>query len=111
VVSGPDNITVPEGTDVEITCMTMGMPQPTASWFKAGTAIEIGKTYQIDTTTDSATLVIKEAQLEHSDTYTLKLENPAGEDSYNVKVTVTGMLLVDPDKNSIVTFRICTIFV
>lgn len=95
MVSGPDDITVPEGTDVEITCMTMGTPQPTSTWYRAGTAIEMGKTFQIDTTTDSSTLLIKEAQLDHSDTYTLKLENPAGEDSYTVNVTVTGMSLMD----------------
>ena len=95
MVSGPEDITAPEGTDVEITCMTMGMPRPTSTWYRAGTAIEIDKTYQLDTTADSTTLLIKEAQLDHTDTYTLKLENPAGEDSYTVNVTVTGMLLMD----------------
>ena len=90
MVSGPGDITVMEHEDVEVTCLFMGSPQPTVSWYKAGIDLQLDKTYEIETKLDITTLHIKDAKVEDTAEYTLKLRNDSGEDTYSVNVIVTG---------------------
>ncbi len=90
VLSGPEPFTVTRGENIEITCNITGIPPPEVMWFSAEQTITPGDRYDIITTTETTTLIIKESVVEDTTEYTLKLENPAGSDTFTVQVTVIG---------------------
>ena len=88
VLSGPENFSITEGDDIHITCSISGIPAPTATWFQGQMVVTPGKRYRVETTLDTATLVVPKATVKDSAEFTLKLENPVGKDEFKVNVEV-----------------------
>ena len=88
IVTAPETIEVEEDEDVVITCEILGIPQPRATWYHGEKTIKANKKYKIETTSTTATLKIAKPKIEDSATFTLKLDNPVGEDQRSIPVTI-----------------------
>lgn len=78
-----------EEQELVIVCDISGLPQPRATWYSGDKVIKAGKKYVMETTETTATLRLPRTVMEDSATFTLKLDNPVGEDSRSIPVTIT----------------------
>ena len=85
-----------EGDDIKLKVQISGYPAPTVTWYQEGRELESTYPYNITTTDDSSTLVIKDAELLMSGTYSVKLANKLGsaENSVDVVVVEKGMYIL-----------------
>lgn len=84
---------VREGESVTLRCKLAAYPPPQITWYKHTTKIESSSRVQITTTEDNVcTLVIKEASLEDTSTYTIVARNHLGFCSHTVELFVEGKL-------------------
>ena len=89
IISGPEFIEVTEPETVTITYKYEGLPQPTVTWYFGEKTLPLpSDRYRVETTMDTATLVIPQSVVEDTASYTIQLENPLGTDKRitNVKV-------------------------
>ena len=72
------NLTALTNTSITIQCPTSGIPTPTVTWRKDGQNISGGGRYTVQ---DDGSLLISEADEDHSARYTCTAVNVAGKDS------------------------------
>lgn len=77
---------VKENDDVTLEVKFTGKPQPTDEWTVNGKVIKKSKKMSKTVTENSASLTIFKTQEEDEGNYTVKLTNPIGEDSTDIKV-------------------------
>jgi hypothetical protein len=91
VVQGPEDFTVTVGDTIYISCLIDGLPRPSATWATTEKTITPNDKYEIQVIDDTVTLIIKDATLADTSSYTLHLENPVGTADFSVNVTVLGL--------------------
>lgn len=90
VIQGPEDFSVNVGETIHISCIIDGLPSPSVTWATAEKTISPDDKYIIEIVDDTVTLIIKDATLEDTTSYTLNLENPVGTATFTVNVTVLG---------------------
>ena len=82
-----DNVTAASNTTITIRCPVSGVPTPAVTWQKDGVNIIEGDTFSI--LVDNS-LVIKEAEVEHSASYTCSAQSEFGNDEVSSAVKIIG---------------------
>ena len=82
-----DNVTALTNTSITIQCSTSGVPTPTVTWTKDGQEIPSEGRYTVQ---DDGSLLISEADSQHSARYTCTAESVGGKDSASSTVQIVG---------------------
>ena len=91
ILGGPETLSVKETESVTITyAIKAGQPTASATWMKVEETISSNDKYTIDITTETVSLIIKNAKPDDASTYTMKLENETGAVTYSTTLTVIG---------------------
>ena len=72
-----DNVTAASNTTITIRCPVSGVPTPSVTWQKDGVQITEGDKFSM---TDDNSLVINDAEIEHSAKYSCIVQNEFGKD-------------------------------
>ena len=80
-----DQLTVMEGTPLNVMLNVVGNPQPSFDWLKNGESITGGG----GITLSSSSIIFNPVSREHAGTYTLSVMNTAGSDTHTFQLAVT----------------------
>lgn len=75
---------------VKIRVGILAKPLPTIEWYKDGKEMVSSTTLSIESTTDSSSLLIKDATRSHTGTYEIKIKNALGSASATIRMEVLG---------------------
>lgn len=78
------------GTSVKLKLGISGKPIPTIEWFKNGNEVLTSALVSFESTTEFASILIKDANRLDSGTYELKLKNAMGSASAHIRVQILG---------------------
>lgn len=78
------------GSMVKIRVGILAKPLPTIEWYKDGKEMVSSTTLSIESTTDSSSLLIKDATRSHTGTYEIKIKNALGSASATIRMEVLG---------------------
>nr|XP_055041763.1 hemicentin-1 isoform X2 [Misgurnus anguillicaudatus] len=84
IQAGPRIIKVQVGHPIELPCVAHGVPEPSVSWLKGGTALPDGSDYRIS----GGSLILNQVGLIDEGTYTCVATNIAGQDETNIQLQV-----------------------
>ncbi|XP_073674607.1 myosin light chain kinase, smooth muscle [Garra rufa] len=86
----PSDLTVPQGSSVQLACLITGYPDPEVVWLKDGELLELQEEcVKVDYEEDgSCTLTLENVSLQHSGLYSCKATNALGEALCSATVTV-----------------------
>ncbi|XP_031431207.1 LOW QUALITY PROTEIN: hemicentin-1 [Clupea harengus] len=83
---GPRLMKVQVGHPVELPCVAQGVPEPSISWLKDGTALEVSRGNYRSSVDGSLTL--RKVGLDDEGVYTCRASNIAGQDEANIQILV-----------------------
>ena len=78
------------GTAIKLEVKVTGHPAPVTTWDLNGSVLDPNEDIQINTEDGKSVLLIRQASLEHSGTYTVTAENIAGANKLDIPVLITG---------------------
>ncbi|XP_073667498.1 hemicentin-1 isoform X2 [Paramisgurnus dabryanus] len=84
IQAGPRIIKVQVGHPIELPCVAHGVPEPSVSWLRGGTALPDGSDYRIS----GGSLILNQVGLIDEGTYTCVATNIAGQDETNIQLQV-----------------------
>ena len=82
-----DNVTAASNTTITIRCPVSGVPTPAVTWQKDGVQVIEGEKFFM---TDDNSLVINNAEIEHSAKYSCIAQNEFGKDEASSTATIIG---------------------
>ncbi len=88
IFQNPKQVMALTGKSLVVPCNATGIPEPTVMWLKpAGSLVTSNSNHRVTVTSDGS-LRILQARVEDSGNYTCRAQNPGGQDSTSVTVTI-----------------------
>ena len=91
MIKHPENISTVAGTEIRLTCVIAGRPQPEVTWSRlTGTQLPVTRSYTLE---NGSILVIRDVSPADGDVYVCLGENEAGSVRANARVDINCKLL------------------